>query len=667
MGPASPEKSQQAKDLSEALRTFRSEILSRWVELCRENDKARKLNHEQLLDHLPRLLDRLAAAVEASSQGRHTGMTHVNEDSRAHTLHRLDAGFDLSDVTQEYALLRRVLFSILSDKAPHLVIGGFDVVGIALDASLSESVDYYVHIRHRTLEALDHVARVVTGPGDASAMVHRILAVTMETVPSVDAVTVLLRQGEVLRVKEALGVTAERDPAFSLKVGEGFAGTVAATGRPLLLSSADTDPLVRSEFLKQRKVKALYGVPMMRGAEVIGVAHMASLTAHDFAEEDKLLFRSVAERVTGVIVQDDLRAREQTARLFLETVISNIKEGVLVVDDKGHVVLASDGAARIFGTSRDDLLGPAQRIGERFRPRSPEGEPLVPAIMEALQGKAVVQHERMVVDAQGRDHCVIVSATPVRERNAVGAAVVFVDITERRALEDQLRVAVAFRERVIGIVSHDLRSPLAAIEMAAHLLLKHEAAPEWAVLAGHRVRRATSRMSKMISDLLDFTRIQAHSGMPIDRTWTDLCAVIRDAVSEVEVAHPGRIELRQNCAETLGLWDPDRLAQLVGNLVNNALEHGAPDTPVIVQVDEADPMIRLRVTNRGPLISPELMPELFDPFSSSNSGSRRGGGLGLGLHIVQEVARAHGGNVNVESRQGLTTFTVMLPRGSKPA
>lgn len=658
-GPTS-DKARQAKDLSETLRTHREEILTRWADLCRDNGRARQLSQEQLLDHLPHLLDRLAAAVDAASEGRDTSFPI--KESREHTLHRLDAGFDLPDITQEYALLRQVLFSILRDKAPHLVIGGFDVVGSAIDASLSESVDYYVSVRHRTLEALDQVAQVSTGPGDADTTLHQILSVMMHTVPSVDSVTVLLRHGDVLKVKEALGVIGERDREFSIKVGEGFAGTIAASGRPMFLSSAGSDPIVRSEFIRQRNIKAMYGVPMMRGAEVIGVAHMASLTAHEFAEEDKLLFRTVAVRATSIIVQDELMAGERTSRLFLETVIGNIHEGVLVVDDEANVILASDGATRIFGVTRDELLGPMGNY-ERFRPRSPTGEARVPAVLEALQGNSLPPHERIVTDAKGQDHFVVVSAAPVQHGGVAGAVVVFTDITERRRLEEQFERAVAFRERIMGIVSHDLRTPLTAIGLAAQSVLRREGAPEWALSAALRVNRAVERMRRMVSDLLDFTRIQAHSGMPIERARVDLCNVVHDAVAELEAAHPARIALAPGCREAFGMWDGDRLAQVVTNLVNNALQHGSPDEPVEVGVDDRGDHVEVTVTNRGPTIPPEELPVLFDPFRRA-TGGERGRGLGLGLHIVYEVVKGHGGDVRVESRRGVTRFTVTLPRSA---
>jgi PAS domain S-box-containing protein len=652
---------EQARDLSATLRAHREETLTRWADLCRQTGKARSLSDEQLIDHLPRLLDRLASALEAASEGRDTSVP--TDDSRAHAMNRLDTGFDLPEIAQEYALLRRVLFAIVAERAPHLVIGGLDVVGTAIDESLSESVEYYVRVRHRTLEALDQVAQVVTGPGDIDTILHRLLSVTMHTIPSVDAVTVLLRQGDLLRVKEALGVMAGRDRSFSLKVGEGFAGTIAATGQPMFLSSADIAPIIQSAFIREKNLKAMYGVPMVRGTFVLGVAHMASLTAHEFAEEDKLLFRTVAERATSVIAQGELMVRERATRLFLETVISNIKEGVMVADKDGRIVLASEGAARIFGTTREALATRVEEFERRFRPRSLEGEPRRPAIVEALQGRETPPHERVVTDEDGREHVLIVSAAPVAENGSMtGAVVVFVDVTERRSMEDELRRAAAFRERVLGIVSHDLRSPLSAISMATHSVLARETAPDWAVSSALRVKRSVERMTRMVSDLLDFTRVQAHSGLPLERRRVDLCAVVREAVDELELAHPNRIELKAECGKALGQWDADRLAQVVINLASNALEHGSREAPIQVRVADEGATVKLSVTNRGQTISPGDLPTLFDPFRRASGGEVRGGGLGLGLYIVHEVARAHGGSVEVASQHGVTTFAVTLPK-----
>jgi signal transduction histidine kinase len=175
---------------------------------------------------------------------------------------------------------------------------------------------------------------------------------------------------------------------------------------------------------------------------------------------------------------------------------------------------------------------------------------------------------------------------------------------------------------------------------------------------------SAERMARMIGDLLDFTRGRLGGGIPIAPRPTNLQHLGRHLVEELMAAHPGR-ELRLEAEGNLeGEWDPDRLAQVLGNLGKNALDYSPEGTPVRFTLRGEGDTVRVEVHNEGPPIPAERLPSIFEPFRRfTEAGMHPSSGLGLGLYIVQQVVRAHGGTVEVRStaREG-TCFTVRLPR-----
>lgn len=233
----------------------------------------------------------------------------------------------------------------------------------------------------------------------------------------------------------------------------------------------------------------------------------------------------------------------------------------------------------------------------------------------------------------------------------------------REALAALAREAVV-RERFIGILGHDLRSPLGAILASAQLqrrAMTDESSPEARLVVV--MERSARRMQRMIDDLLDLARSRTDEGMPIVRADTDLTALCRRAVDELAAGEPGRpIELDAE-AELRGRWDADRVEQAVGNLLSNALAYGRPGTPVSLSLRGDAAWATLEVRNDGEI--PEgTMAGLFDPFrrGAEAGGSATRGGLGLGLYIVHSIVVAHGGTVDGTSADGVTRFTVTLPR-----
>ena len=253
---------------------------------------------------------------------------------------------------------------------------------------------------------------------------------------------------------------------------------------------------------------------------------------------------------------------------------------------------------------------------------------------------------------------------PVARTMAIG-------IERDRADEDRIRLlkelqrAVQFSETFVGILGHDLRSPLGAISTAAELLLRRET-NERVTRPIERIRTSASRMERMIEQILDFTRARIGGGIPVKPSAVDLQRLAGQIVEELEGGASQKIVV-ESAGVLTGAWDNDRLAQVLSNLLGNAIEHGAAGAPVTVRLDGTEqPVVRISVINAG-VIPAETLPTIFDPFrrAAQSTRARKSQGLGLGLYIVQQIVQAHGGRIEAQSNESAgTVMSVELPRSS---
>lgn len=233
---------------------------------------------------------------------------------------------------------------------------------------------------------------------------------------------------------------------------------------------------------------------------------------------------------------------------------------------------------------------------------------------------------------------------------------------ERERLVGELSEANRLLERLLGVVGHDLKSPLAAVRLAARFLDEHVRVDEDGQRSIQRILRSTWRMDRLIRQLLDFARIRACGGMPIEIGPVDLHAVCRQVIDEMAGAYPQARVVLEAHGDGTGRWDADRLAQVLSNLVGNAIQHGEGG-PITVRVDDAGDDVVVAVHNPGAPIPAELLPWTFDPFRQGQRSGKPSQSVGLGLYIVEQIVRAHGGHVALVSpdRDG-TTVTARLPR-----
>lgn len=236
----------------------------------------------------------------------------------------------------------------------------------------------------------------------------------------------------------------------------------------------------------------------------------------------------------------------------------------------------------------------------------------------------------------------------------------FFDRSMRGAAEGAMRAETEFRDRILGILSHDLRNPLGAVSVGIELVLVDPTLSAKARRAAERVASSAARMLRMIRDLLDLSRARSPSGLPLKMEQIEAGDVIADVVDEMRIAHPGRtVEIAAPEGPVIGAWDRDRLAQLLSNMLSNAFEHGRADGPVTVEWSGGKGL-RLSVVSSGPPIEDGARARIFEAFQQGEG--KKNHGLGLGLYIVREIARAHGGDVALERSDATETrFTVTLP------
>jgi PAS domain S-box-containing protein len=945
--------------LCDFIQERRAELLSVWERRVRNYPVARNLSGPVLRDHVPHLLERIARLIRSL----HTGAAEtLGELPDLHALERLVAGYDLLTAARELGDLRDVILEMWEREAAGTgTLREVRRLDQAIDEVIAISMDRFARARERTLRALDRVSSVSWETGDLDTFLHQLMAVVLETVAAVDAVSLLLKDEEdVLHVRAAIGLGEERVRGFRARVGQGFEGQVAQRRQPLWVRDAGSDPLVLNPGIREQGIRALYGVPLVHQGEVIGVAQMGSRSAFAFSEDDQQLFRTMAQRVTALIVQAQLTERLRLSEARLQAIIDHAPAAIYVKDLEGRIRLANQEVEAVFGRPRAELLGktdhalmppeaadvlrghdlevlrskqsvtleevvphadgphtylsskfplpdesgrpyavcgistditerrrteealrstsqrlkaildtavdsivtidehgiildvnpatthtfgyaPEELVGRNISMLMPEpdrsrhdgylrnylrtgvkkvigigrevlgqrkdgsvfpmeltvSETVLPGgrfftgmVRDITRRKTAQQAQAVLVEAGTllaqsldldstlrslarltvthlADYCMVdllgedgqlhrqvaLARDPARQAVAdqlmsfpprLGSSspvarvletgqplatevvpawldAVARDAEHRAALEvlgprsavivplvargrklgvlnltssmagrmslpamleiargvadraaiaiDNARLlreaheAVRVREDVVAIVSHDLRNPLNAISLASLSLLRSDPLTEAQSRGLRRIVSAADRAHRMIRDLLDFTQARAGGAIPIHPRPVDLHELTRSVVDEVHLANPGRDIHVETRGDGRGEFDEDRLAQLITNLVGNALQHSPAGTPVRVSSRAEDSGLTLSVHNAGEPIPPGLLPVIFEPYRRGAVAALGRGSIGLGLYISRQIVLGHGGRIDVRSSEEEgTTFTVWLPR-----
>ncbi len=352
----------------------------------------------------------------------------------------------------------------------------------------------------------------------------------------------------------------------------------------------------------------------------------------------------------------------------LEGIFQSIGDAVLVYDRDANVLRANEAAFQLMGATEQPEYF-ARPAAERYAlmPMRDEHGQLVPPdqwpTTRLLRGEQIPGSHPTEVRLRrldGIDIDVSITGAPMRDAEGaiIGAVIVMRDVTERRQLEGE-------RHHMLAVVTHDLRAPLTSMKMRAIFMRRRMDLGD--VPTAHdldQLDESIHRMEYLVNDLLDAERLDA-GHFTLDKRPCDLTDLCRQIAEEQSAAtdRPITLDVPSVCLHVTA--DVDRLAQVLTNLLSNALKYSATDRPVTLRLSESAGCARVEVRDEGPGIPPEALPYLFGRYYRVPGIEVRHGtvsGIGLGLHICRRLVELHGGQIGVVSTPGSgATFWFTLP------
>jgi signal transduction histidine kinase len=356
--------------------------------------------------------------------------------------------------------------------------------------------------------------------------------------------------------------------------------------------------------------------------------------------------------------------------------LGTVSEGMDILALRDHAGLMLTTIATDLNTAQSDSQQHQKSVGN-----APAADDQYPSIT-AAEAHGADRAERGFSTAEMVSEFRALRASVIRLWRETRGELTDVEVREltrfNEAIDQSLAESVArytadlseSKEMFIAILGHDLRTPLGAIITSATFMLDLDELREPYRTLTARIASSSRRMDRMVGDLLDLTRSRLGGGIPINRNWMNLEEAVREVAGELTAQHAGRaIEVRAT-GDLRGRWDRGRLSQVLANLMGNAIEHGARETPVRVSIDGAGDVVAIAIHNHGVPIPTSLIPRIFDPMKRRQAIGRRTTGaashLGLGLYIAHQIVAGHNGRIEVDSSaSGGTTFTVRVPRDAR--
>lgn len=488
------------------------------------------------------------------------------------------------------------------------------------------------------LETLARLSQSITASLDPDSVLSAIVEAAVELTGAEEGALLLVDEetGE-LYMRASKNFQEDFVRTFRLPIQDTLAGSVVRTGQPVLLDE-NTPQKIKTAYL----VHGLVYVPLQYKGQVFGVLGVDNRHSRfQFQKRDVQLLSTLADYAAIAIQNARLYNETRLERNKLETVLRRIQDGVIVVDQQGHILLINQAAMAALNLSELDIVGKPARQVIAY----PELVELLELSTRSLSNRI----ELTVEDGRVFD----VQRTPIPE---VGTAVTLHDITQLKKID-------RIKNEFVSTVSHDLRSPLTAILGYVELIERAGPVNELQQEFIRRVQASVQNITHLVDDLVNLGRIEA--GFDTRRETFSLKQVLEHAIENFKKAlerkgHRLIMELPEDLPLFLG--NPVQIRQMFEHLLDNAIKYTPPGGQITIHGELEQEQIILQFRDTGIGIPVADLPFIFDKFYRASNAGTEVAGSGLGLAIVKSIVESHQGRIWVESTLGQgTTFTIVLP------
>jgi PAS domain S-box-containing protein len=635
---------EEKKSAAQILANSYEKILKIWEQRVRAQlPSAAYESRISLRDSLPEILKNLQKALETGFQERQPDLvrcTHDHGVDRAVCSH-----FSIEEALQEYHILRNVIFEVLEESGPlsnrdrDVICDLINYGQVQVGAQIANfQIEKQKKFRLEASKLAAHLELITDAQPTLISYVDR--NYTYQFANQTYAKWFHLDKNQIAgrRMVDVIG-----EKAFAMvrpKIDEAFVGIPASLETELPYKSG-------TRFIKGTYLPDFHENGTIRGV-FVSVSDITDLKA--------------AERA--------LRESEENFRAFAEA----MPQIAFIADGKGNVFYYNQRHFDYFGVRPGETEAWAWAEKQIHHPD--DLERTIATWKKALETGEPYEIEYRLRRYDGTFRWHLGRALP--QRDSSGTIVRWfgtnTDIqgqkeaeAEHKKLIEKLQAERDLREQFVNTLTHDLRTPLAAIQMATQMIQSRVRDPQLMKELTGRILSNVHRSDRMIQDLLDANRVKAGQGMRIDIQEMNMEKVVSATISDLEGIYGKRFSL-QATGELQGYWCPSATRRLLENMASNAVKYGSPNKPIEIRLEDLKNQVRLSVHNHGNPMSQDEVSTLFSPFRRAKAADASAiKGWGMGLTIVRGIAEAHCGKITVESSQEAgTTFTLTLPKDSRP-